>query len=136
MERDRSQGHRGARAPTEAIRLGEKEPSHEVEAYQGRIEWHRYADGQGRLYRFGLIELTDQAGKHFLYGANKGYRLVVLLDANNIGQAYAFREGDGQDNDFLTWPYVAEKLGRALPLERDAREFTRRLGELLKRPTG
>lgn len=107
----------------------------DVEAYQGRIEWHRYTDGKGRLFRFGLIELSDKAGKHFVGGANGKYKLVVVLDMNGIGHAYPFKVGDGKDNDYLSPEYVYEKLGRALYFRQDVLTFTQRLAQLLNRPT-
>ena len=107
----------------------------EVEVYQGAIEWHKYSDSRGRLYRFGLIELTDKAGRQFVWGSHSGYRLVVLFDGANIGQAYAFREGKGQDDDYLSPGYVQEKLERALYFQQDVLAFTQKLAGLLGRPT-
>lgn len=107
----------------------------ELERYQGSIEWHKYADGRGRTYRFGLLELTDRAGREFLGGCHGRYRLVVLFDGSNIGQAYAFKLGNGGDNDYLSPDYVEEKLGRALYLRQDALTFTGKLAEILGRPT-
>lgn len=105
----------------------------EVEAYPGQIEWHRFAAGDGRLYRLGLIELSDLAGRRFLGGANSHYRLVVLLDARGIGQAYPFCMGGQHDGGYLALEYVQEKLGRALFNRRDAFNFTRALAALLER---
>jgi hypothetical protein len=107
----------------------------EVENYPGQIEWYRYRDDHGRLYRFGFIELTDDAGQRFWGGANRQYRLVVLQDINGIGAAYPFETSNGHGGDFLTPEYVYEKLGRALYFRRDVQSFTQALGRLLGRPT-
>lgn len=124
--------HSSLACPPEAVATG---PDPEVESYPGQIEWYRLADGNGRLYRFGLIELTDTAGKRFWGGANRGHKLVILLDGYGIGHAYPFRVGKDQDNDFLALEYVQEKLGQALKLRQEVMFFTRTLGILLGRPT-
>lgn len=110
-------------------------PDPEIEAYPGQIEWYSVADGQGQRYRFGFVELTDRAGQRFWGGANRSYRVVVLLDGKGIGYAYPFRVGNGQNGDYLSPEYVGEKLGSALPFRRDVRSFTRILALLLNRPT-
>ena len=107
----------------------------ETETYPGQIEWHRFADGKGRLYRLGLIELTDLAGQRFLGGADHHYRLAILLDVNGVGCAYPFKVGNGQAHDYLAPEYVHEKLGRALYFKQDTITFTQALGRLLNRPT-
>jgi fido (protein-threonine AMPylation protein) len=107
----------------------------ETETYPGQIEWHRFADGNGRLYRLGLIELTDLAGERFLGGANSHYRLAVLLDVNGVGQAYPFKLGNGKDTDYLAPEYVHEKLGKALYFKQDTITFTQALARLLNRLT-
>jgi fido (protein-threonine AMPylation protein) len=107
----------------------------EVEAYRGEIEWHRFADGGGRLFRFGLVELSEEAGKRFLGGANDQYKLVLLQDVNGVSIAYPFKVGNGGSNDYLAPEYVYEKLGKALYFQKDTLEFTKKLGELLGRPT-
>lgn len=122
-ERETTRAHNGPQAEVE------------VEYYPGNIEWHRLRDGNGRLFRLGLIELTDRAGERFLSGANSRYKLVVLLDINGIGQAYPFKVGNGEDQDYLSPEYVHEKLGRALYGKRDVLSFTEKLGLLLRRPT-
>jgi hypothetical protein len=109
--------------------------NNEVESYPGQIEWHRFADGNGRLYRLGLIELTDLAGQRFLGGANNHYRLAVLLDVNGVGQAYPFRMGGDHGGDYLSPQYVHEKLGKALYFKQDTITFTQALARLLNRPT-
>lgn len=108
--------------------------SPEVESYPGQIEWYRFADGNGRLYRLGLIELTDLAGRRFLGGANSHYRLVVLLDARGVGQAYPFKLGGEHEGGYLASEYVYEKLGQAVSGQRDARNVTRAIATLLHRP--
>ena len=127
MERLAIAGRR--ESPVEAASGGD------VEAYLGKVEWHRHEDGRGRLYRFGVIELTDRAGQQYVFGSGAGYRLVVLFGGDGPGRAYAFRAGDGKSRDFLSSHYVAEKLGEALS-ERDVVEFTQELGRVLRRPAG
>lgn len=105
----------------------------EVETYSGRIVWHKYRNGGGRVYRFGLIELNQPAGEHFVGGSNEQYQLVVLFDARNVGHAYAFKQGG--EGDYLSPRYVSEKLGQAFYFEGEAAEFTRKLGSVLGRPT-
>lgn len=107
----------------------------EVEVYSGYIEWYRFADGGGRLYRFGLVELSEVAGRRFWSGANGGYKLVIVLDDSGIGHAYPFKVGKGGDGDYLAPEYVQEKLGQALCSRREVLSFTRTLGILLGRPT-
>ncbi len=111
-------------------------PNLEIETYPGQIEWYRFADGNGRLYRLGLIELTDLAGQRFLGGADSRYRLAVLLDVNGIGHAYPFKMGNnGEADDYLAPEYVHEKLGKALYFRQDVLNFTQALARLLNRPT-
>jgi hypothetical protein len=107
----------------------------EVENYPGQIEWYRLADSKGRLYRIGLIELTDLAGQRFLGGANSDYRLAILLDVNGVGQAYPFRMGGNHGGEYLSPEYVHEKLGKALYFKKDVLTFTHALARLLNRPT-
>lgn len=121
--------------PGEAGRLGEEQPATEIESYQGEIEWHKYTDRWGRIFRFGLVELTDRAGQQFVRGSDSGYRLVIVFGPSNIGQAYAFRRGDSQKSDYLAPSYVQEKLQRALHFPEDALVFTKKLARLLERPT-
>jgi hypothetical protein len=107
----------------------------EIESYPGQIEWFRFADGNGRLYRLGLIELSDLAGQRYLGGANSHYKLAVLLDVNGVGQAYPFRMGGDHGGDYLSPEYVHEKLGKALYFKKDVLTFTQALASLLDRPT-